>query len=191
MGEIRHTRERLGLTLDELAERTRIPVEHLQALEDGRVQDLPAGPYAEMYRRSVREVLGLTEVPPPPRTAHPPARPLSQVRAIAAVPVVAVLLLVGWQGWSWWSSLPPPPDLPDLEVEVIARRNTQIAIEVDGKGIIDRTVAGSERIVVTGRERVSVEVPATQDVRVQYNGERIVPQGRQDAPRRLVFIDDL
>ena len=49
---------------------------------------------------------------------------------------------------------------------------------------------GFDRIELAARERLEVELTAIGDVKLEWNGEAVVPQGRQDAPRRLVFIDD-
>ena len=40
------------------------------------------------------------------------------------------------------------------------------------------------------RREIVLEVMSTGALRLEYNGERIVPQGRQDEPRTLVFVND-
>ena len=44
MNELRHERERGGWSLDDVADRTRIPRPYLEALEDGNRDVLPPGP---------------------------------------------------------------------------------------------------------------------------------------------------
>ena len=189
MDDLRRVRERQGLSVEQLSERTRIPLNHLVAMEEGRVEDLPVGPYAEMYRRSVREALGLTETPPPPRV-HVPARPLWQVRAIAAAPVIVVVGLLAWQVTERWTSQSTRAGAPDQHLTVEARRNTHVTLLADGDVVVDRDLVGGEEVSASARERLELHLEATRDARLEYNGDRIVPQGRQDAPRRLVFIDD-
>jgi cytoskeleton protein RodZ len=57
--ELREARLALGLTLEEVAQRLRIRRVYLQALEEGRLGDLPAAVYAVGFLRSYAEALGL------------------------------------------------------------------------------------------------------------------------------------
>ncbi len=82
-------------------------------------------------------------------------------------------------------------DPPDQTVRVVARRNTPLKVLVDKELVFDGRLAGGDDREFIGRERVAVELPATSAVRIEYNGRSIVPQGHQDAPRRLVFVDDM
>ncbi len=55
---LRERREALGLSLEQVAASTRIPLAHLQAIEADRLDDLPAGPYAVAYLRTLEKLLG-------------------------------------------------------------------------------------------------------------------------------------
>lgn len=136
--------------------------------------------------RAVRD-----EAAPPP----PPASsgvPLWAVRIIAFGLLFALIALLSHSAWrKWHPPLPPGSGPPDQHVVVRAQREVHVRIVVDGKVNTDRTLANGESIDVTGRDRVEVDLPAVEAARVQYNGETIVPQGRQDEARRLVFIDDV
>lgn len=55
--ELRRRREALGLSLDDVAEATAIPVDFLAAVEAGELSALPPGPYAESYATSMRRYL--------------------------------------------------------------------------------------------------------------------------------------
>jgi hypothetical protein len=192
-------REELGYSLEEASVETRIPVEHLAALEEGRIEDLPEGPYAKAYLENYQHFLGfdgsaedlLTAVPLP-LEAEPGGTPLSTVRWIASVSCLAFVALLGWRVWQMEaSSLPVAEDeRPDQVVHIVARRNTRIEVIVDGVVTVDRKVAGGDTVDAAGHDRVEVVVPATENTRIEYNGSVIVPQGRQDLPRRLIFIDD-
>ncbi len=56
-------RERQGLTLDQMGERTKIAKRHLLTLEEGRFGDLPGKTYAVGFARSYARALGLSEAP--------------------------------------------------------------------------------------------------------------------------------
>lgn len=84
--ELREARERAGLTLEEVSERTRIQVKWLDALERGDVGAFPAGPFLAGYSRQYRAFLGLGAAPTPTvgaRTAVPAASPLPVARPAA------------------------------------------------------------------------------------------------------------
>ena len=56
---LRAAREAQGLTLDEIAASTRIPRRHLQTIEEGRYDDLPAPTYSAGFIKSWARRLGL------------------------------------------------------------------------------------------------------------------------------------
>jgi transcriptional regulator with XRE-family HTH domain len=60
---LRRAREARGLTLAAVAERTRIALHHLEALERGDLEAMPAGPFGKSYIRSYAEVLGIDPAP--------------------------------------------------------------------------------------------------------------------------------
>ncbi len=195
---LRARREALGLSVDELSVATRIPVEHLCAIEDDRLHDVPKGPYAAAYQRTLAHALDVPEADPNPDPHEPPdptaGAPLWVVRALATSSVVALLGLVAWQLWQQTSpptDIVPPPIEPDQVVEVKAQRNTHVRLVVDGEVAVDRSLPGGESVEVAGHERIEVDVPSMADVRIRWNGVSVSPQGRQDAPRRLVFVDDV
>jgi transcriptional regulator with XRE-family HTH domain len=193
---LRARREDCGLSLEELAAKTRIPLVHLEALEEGRVADLPEGPYAEAYMRALAEALDL-----PLGTTPPPVRPVDTGMPLWAVRWLAlcsVLLVFGTVAWQTWSARSDVPALSSEEAVVLTRpvdlqtrRSVHIKVDVDGAAKMDRKVVGGEALTFAGEDRVVVEVPAVDAVRIQFDGRAIVPQGRQDAPRRLVFINDV
>lgn len=83
--DLRVERERRGLTLDQVADRARIPRHYLAALETGDLQDLPKGPFLQSYRRQYLAFLGLPpgaeiQIPVPstaaPRPVPAAARPV-------------------------------------------------------------------------------------------------------------------
>jgi len=182
------------LTIEQVSSETRIPLEHLRALEDGRIADLPAGPYADAYRRTLEDHLDL---PLGARVAAPvdtSTVPLWAVRWVAGTAVLLVFGMVGWQTWRPSADSTPEPEVltevPALELRLRPRRSVPMRVTVDDAVAHDGDVAGGQELSFAG-DRIAVELPAVDAVRLEYDGQAIVPQGRQDAPRRLVFIDDL
>ena len=57
--DLREARERLGLSLHDVASNLRIRLPHLEALEDGRISLLPGNAYALAFVRTYAAVLGL------------------------------------------------------------------------------------------------------------------------------------
>ena len=56
---LRKAREDQGLTLEDVANRTRIPIRHLQHIEKGEWDALPATTYSIGFARSYANVVGL------------------------------------------------------------------------------------------------------------------------------------
>ena len=60
---LRRARETLGVSLIEIAQSTRIPLRHLDALEQGRYDTVRARIYAVGFARSYARFVGLAEQP--------------------------------------------------------------------------------------------------------------------------------
>lgn len=108
-------REALGLSIDDIAERTRVPVRHLRTIEAGETEGLPATPYSVGFVRTYASAVGLDpadiaqqfrgelgHVParavPEPFEPADPARVAPRLLAIIAV-VLAVLIAAGYAIW--------------------------------------------------------------------------------------------
>jgi len=109
-----------GISLDELASLTRIPVRSLERLEGGRFDGESDG-FVRGFVRTVAEALGLdpedaisrllVEVPPDEpwrRTGPGPGRVAA---AVAVVGALAAALAVGRAVWTWASSPTSSPDV--------------------------------------------------------------------------------
>lgn len=57
--QLRQAREAKGLTLDDVAAQTRIPIRHLRSIEDSRWEDLPAVTYTVGFARNYANAVGL------------------------------------------------------------------------------------------------------------------------------------
>lgn len=199
---LRARREALGLSLEQMHAETRIPLEHLRAIEEGRLSDLPEGPWRTAWVRAYEARIGADpdahDAPEPPHVAARPSVPLWLVQTVAVVAGVALISGIAWQVMHGFGPGPTshdpgaPAGPPDQHVTVQAARNgAQVKIVVDGEEVVDRTLANGEVVEVAGHRRVEVHLSAVEAARVTWNGETIVPQGRQDEARRLVFVDDL
>ena len=199
---LRARREALGWTLSEVSQRTRIAIVHIEALEVDRAMDLPPGPLAASYVATLEALYGLS---PSATRSHaeltnPVVRaglPLQFVRALAVVSVVMLFGALGAQIWRQPSLVPgleqaltPLPSVADQHVHITALRSVRMTVEVDGDMVYNRLAAGGEKLEFSGHDSVVVLVPATDAVRIEYNGQSILPLGRRATPRTLVFADD-
>ena len=84
---------------------------------------------------------------------------------------------------------PAGNDAPMVRIE--ARQNVRIQAYSDGELVVDRALPGGETVEVEGNERVVLNLDSVEAVRLEFRGERVLPQGRQRGQRTLVFVDDL
>ncbi|MGN6817117.1 MAG: helix-turn-helix domain-containing protein [Sphingomonas sp.] len=118
---LREAREAQGLTLQDVANRTRVPIRHLEAIENNRLEVMASPTYAIGFAKTYARAVGLDEkaiaaemrqspqMPLSPRVgfeeyepADPRRVPSSGIATIAAI--VAVILLIGvgiWYGTNW------------------------------------------------------------------------------------------
>jgi cytoskeletal protein RodZ len=113
--ELRETRLRLGLTLEQVEMATRIRPRYLEALEEERFDELPGEAYAKGFLRTYADHLGLDgqqflaryrerfprRPEPPVSPARQPPYEARRLRAaavgLAAMAVLAIGALVAWQ----------------------------------------------------------------------------------------------
>lgn len=129
---LRAAREAKGLTIADIAARTRITVRHVEALDRGDLAALPGRPYVLGFVRNYARVVGLDEaelatlargemdagVPrPAPRVVHQfdvddPSKTPSRLLTWLALALCVGVLAVG--GVFWRSYYAPGTDLPSL-----------------------------------------------------------------------------
>jgi cytoskeletal protein RodZ len=123
-------RKKKGLTLDEVSERTRIPLRHLETIESGGHEGLPAIPYSAGFVKSYAQLLGLDGLalahdfraelsgaeqvrhyPEPMEPADParvPPRLLATVALVAALVLAVAYLILRGGGMSTDARRSPP-----------------------------------------------------------------------------------
>lgn len=118
-----------------------------------------------------------------------PSLPLRTVRTIALVSTSVAALLALVLGGTLVERIRARPAVDDGWVDVVVelRRTARLRVEVDGRLAAHREFAGGDRLAWRGREKVSVDVPSVDLVRVAVDGQDVSPRGRQDSPRRLTF----
>ncbi|ABC21550.1 conserved hypothetical protein [Rhodospirillum rubrum ATCC 11170] len=136
---LRATRLRVGEPIARVAESLRIRQGYLQAIEEGRYQDLPGAAYAVGFVRAYADHLGLhaeevvrrfkdeTQSMAPAATLEFPA-PAGEggVPAGALVAVALILAACAYGAWYWVSSAEKPvaeliPDIPDRLAALVGR----------------------------------------------------------------------
>lgn len=113
---LREAREARGLSLEEVAAQTRIPIRHLRSIEDGKYEELPALTYTVGFGRNYANAVGLdgaeigrelrdqlggaqrgstisTEYYAPPDPARVPSRPLAWIAGLLALVLIAGYLI--------------------------------------------------------------------------------------------------
>lgn len=139
--ELREARLALGLTVEDMAARLRIRRPYLEALEEGRVGDLPGVAYAVGFIRTYAAALGLDAdevsrrfrdvagpVAAKPKLVFPepvPERGMPATTMVVAGTVIAIGAYVAWFNWSGGGDrtvdvVPPVP--PRLETAAEAGR---------------------------------------------------------------------
>lgn len=200
---LRARREEMGLSLDEVAQRTRVPLRHLQAIEDGTYTNLPSITYAMGFTKAYARVVGLDEAElgrdlrqelgstfderpeyVPFEMADPtrvPSRGLAWVGV-----VIAGLLVLGaaiWFGSAWLrdGSSTGPQDVAQVPAPAAPRPTAAVAPAVP---------AGGEQVTLIAKEEVWVRLydaaNQTLVLKTLQPGERLdVPR---DANRPMINI---
>lgn len=136
--------------------------------------------------RAVRDEVHERPVETPGRT------PLWAVRAVAFGLLLTLLAVLAYDVKNRLAPRrAPTASVADQRVVIVALRQVRVRVKVDDAAPVERVLANGDSFEVTGHDRVEVDLPAVEAARVEYNGERIAPQGRQDEPRKLVFVDDV
>ena len=141
--KLREAREAQGLTLADVANRTRIPTRHLEAIELGEYNSMPSPTYAIGFAKAYARVVGLDEkaiglevrnnpqLPLPPVTAYELYQPGDAKRlpsrglalAAGAIGVLVVIAVVLWYGTSLFRGSDTPRVVTPPENTIAAAPN--------------------------------------------------------------------
>lgn len=210
--ELEAARLAMGLSLQEVSDRTRIPTRYLEALERDDPSVFPTGPFLVGFSRKYRVLVGLPErapltgkpnppeEPEEPRTETSPSHPSSATRmragrtaligGLAVIVAIIVLRGVGERlsgGGEVQESVGEPMD---LEVRVDVEEATRVRSYTDGTLRFSDALRPGPGMTFQGRDQVSVEIETLSGVELQFQGKPLNPLGHQSRPRRLIFIDD-
>ena len=128
-----------------------------------------------------------------------PMIPLWGVRFVA---LALVGLMLGWFGLQTFGPGASPvrpielsapeatPSMGDQILKVHVRKTGRFLVSVDGKVVLDDALEEGVRMTFVGQRSIEVLLPGVGYVNLDYNGRTIVPQGLQNQPRKLVFLDD-
>ena len=147
--QLRDARERRGLSLAEVAARTRVPQRHLEALEAGDYAALPSPTYAMGFAKAYARAVGIDEVAlaselrreldrlgprqpeyVPYETADPARVPSRGIAVLGVGIALAVLILVGlWYGTNLFQprGSTPPAAQDAVVAQAVAPRPTATA----------------------------------------------------------------
>jgi len=216
--DLRHEREARGLSLDDVAERARIPRRYIEAMESGDTATLPPGPFLRGYRQQYLEFLDLPsdalttldEVLPPEPTPHPElpvysSSDMSQTFPVSAELPLAKLVVAGFVlcavvvlslkvGAVLMQEPEADPDIVPVvaattqRVRIHAIENTKVDVFADESWHHNGTLPGGESISLESTLPIEVTVSDLTQVQLHHNGERIDPLHDLSAGRKLVFV---
>lgn len=218
MIDLRHEREARGLSLDDVAERARIPRRYIEAMETGDTATLPPGPFLRGYRRQYLEFLDL---PPDAITTldevaplePEPERPLpvysssdlSQTFPVSSELPVGKLVVAGFvlcavvvlglkvgatimEDRATADDAVPVSGAIPQKVTVRAIENTRVDVFADESWHHQGTLPGGESVSLESTLPIELTVGDLTLVVVHHNGKRIDPLHDLSTSRRLVFV---
>jgi len=189
--ELKRAREAQGITLRELADRTKISTRCFEAIERDDLTRLPAGIFARAFVRTYAKEVGLDpdrivkaffaqfapDEPQPDEPETPPRRPLVGVNLSGLARVAAfafpVVLLVLWGLWGSKRSQDLPPiaatPIPAVSFEVPAPRPIQLARDAGvGDDVVHAGGPRGDHLRLRIEAKDSCWVSVTADGRIVY-----------------------
>lgn len=208
IGEIlREERVRHRVSLEDLAQRTRIRLQYLQALEENKFQLLPAAPFVRGYIRAYADLFGFEYKPVlallrrdfkesakgkliPLEFIKPKLKkrdiwtPVTVILLVSAVAFLSLLSYVGVQ----WYSFNKPPELTITKPEPDARVSSKV--EVAGQ-------TDNEAIVLVNAQPVSLQPDGSFETEVFIPREGIATitveatdrRGKSNLQQRTVRVE--
>ena len=216
--QLRTAREAAALTIEEAAVITHIPREHLAAMESDNLAALPGPPFNAGFIRIYAEALQLPAQPLLDmyyaQAGEPSATvgiaPISTARrgrllvlaslllTVALGAVLAVLLFNVFgggtdDGGTTDGSEAAEPSIVDRGAvfELVVVRETRVRIEVDGRALVDETLAPGESRQWSLERETILEVGAADAVTLTIDGEPVEPLADPGQPAQHTWRVDL
>lgn len=179
--QLRTARESQGITLEDVAARTRIPTRHLQSIEDGEWDKLPAPTYTLGFAKSYASVVGLdrvaigdtlrAEMGAGALAARPEAQVFEPADPARVMPrwlvILSLLALVGVAAAFLWNrnrELTPDPVVAEAEPSTPAATGPATAAAPAA------APAGNGPVVITANEAAWIQV-SERGGRALFQGE--------------------
>ncbi len=181
---LRAAREARGLSLPEMADRTKVNQRMLSAIERHALDEMPVGPYAAGFTRAYARELGMDEhaaademrramearnqvgLRPAPIYEPADANRVPSGRFALNAALAGAALLAAYLGYQWWSNRPPAPaEVTDASSRpsngIAAATSAATATTMTATQPVDPAAtarfSGPLRIASTGRAWISLE----------------------------------
>ncbi|MEK9795461.1 MAG: RodZ domain-containing protein [Alphaproteobacteria bacterium] len=181
---LREARENTGRSLADVAQILRIRWVYLQAIEDGRFDELPGAAYAVGFVRSYATYLRLdvpevvarfkeeaTGIEAPQELDFPTPVPEGRFPGGVIVTACIVIAAAGTGGWYWWQSqknldiarVPAPPETPSTAFVSASSGAANASAPVVVPEPAESTVAAVETVTPMPETATPVETPPAPD----------------------------
>ncbi|MEK9706510.1 MAG: helix-turn-helix domain-containing protein, partial [Alphaproteobacteria bacterium] len=181
---LREARETTGRTVADVAQTLRIRRVYLQAIEDGRFDELPGAAYAVGFVRSYATYLRLdvpevvarfkeeaTGIEAPQELDFPTPVPEGRFPGGVIVTACMVIAAAGTGGWFWWQSqknldiarVPAPPETPSTAFVSASSGAANASAPVVVPEPAESTVAAVETVTPMPETATPVETPPAPD----------------------------
>jgi cytoskeletal protein RodZ len=208
--KLRAAREAQKLELSEIANRTRIPQRHLEAIENGNYSGLPSATYAMGFAKSYARAVGADEVAiarelrvelgdRPERPAAPPPYDFNERSRVPssgiawAGAIVAILVLIGvglWYGTSLFRGSAPSESAVPIENVTADASNAAVPVPTQVTGgqvsLVALDTVWVRVVDASGKRLFEKELAAGERYDVPADADR--PRLRTGRPDRLQVL---
>jgi len=181
---LREVRETTGLSVADVAQILRIRRVYLQAIEDGRFDELPGAAYAAGFVRSYATYLRLdapevvarfkeeaTGIQAPQELDFPTPVPEGRFPGGLLVTACIVIAAAGAGGWCWWQGqknldiarVPPPPEASSMAFVSASSDAANASAPIVGPEPVESTAAAVETVAPMPEMATPIETPPAPD----------------------------
>jgi cytoskeleton protein RodZ len=173
---LRAAREAQGLAVEDVASRTRIPTRHLQMIERGDYDGLPAPTYSAGFIKTYARLVGLNgqalsdefraeigsyAAPPAPTQSYEPADPRRTPPAGVAILALIVALICGVGYLYWRGSADQPAEIAAAASDVLAAPVALASRSAPAAAPAAQPVAMGGAVVIGATQDVWIKVSDT------------------------------